>query len=105
MRPPDPFLIHIGGFGLRWFSLLIAAAVLAGALLAAREPRLREGDLFLGYLIAHPTVRLLTELQRPDAWRILGLPTAQWISLALLAVGLGALVLRRRLPAPHPARA
>lgn len=33
----DPYIVHIGQFGLRWYGVLFATAVLAGFLLAARE--------------------------------------------------------------------
>jgi phosphatidylglycerol:prolipoprotein diacylglycerol transferase len=55
--------------------------------------KLRNGDIALMYLILYPLGRYVIELQRPDAWLIGGVPTAQVIavvtmflaSLALLA--------------------
>ena len=61
--------------------------------------RLREGDLLLLYGVLYPIGRLLVEFQRPDAWRIAGVPTAQWVALVAM-VGCGvALWLRHRGPA------
>ncbi len=65
--------------------------------------RLREGDLFIGYLILYPLGRFFVEFFRPDAWTIGRLATAQWIALACVAGGLLALWLRHRAwtpPAP-----
>ncbi|WP_082381987.1 prolipoprotein diacylglyceryl transferase [Ardenticatena maritima] len=56
--------------------------------------RLRRGDIFLLYLIWYPLGRFLVEFQRPDAWKILGLPTAQWI--AIVSIGVAAFLLWRR---------
>jgi len=41
--------------------------------------RLKKGDLFLIYGILYPVGRILVETQRPDAWTILGIPTAQLV--------------------------
>lgn len=49
--------------------------------------RLYPGDIFSLYLALYGLGRFLTEFQRPDAWRIAGLPTAQWIGLALILLG------------------
>ena len=62
--------------------------------------RLRPGDIFLMYLIMYPLARFIVEFQRPDAWTIAGLPTAQWIAV-LTAVGAAiALIVRHRLQLP-----
>ncbi|MER2599140.1 MAG: prolipoprotein diacylglyceryl transferase [Caldilineales bacterium] len=60
--------------------------------------KLREGDLFLMYLIWYPLGRLLVEMFRPDAWvsGLPGLATAQLISLVLIVVGVVGLILRHR---------
>lgn len=63
--------------------------------------RLRQGDLFLIYLILYPVGRILVELQRPDAVggtppRIAGLPTAQWVAGGLILLSLFLLWYRRR---------
>jgi phosphatidylglycerol:prolipoprotein diacylglycerol transferase len=49
--------------------------------------RLRDGDIFLLYLIWYPANRILVESLRPDAWTVNGgLATAQLVSLVLMAV-------------------
>ncbi|NLS78046.1 MAG: prolipoprotein diacylglyceryl transferase [Chloroflexi bacterium] len=61
---------------------------------------LRDGDLLLLYGIYYPIGRFLVEFQRPDAWKIGTLATAQWISLAAAAICAILLFLRhRRAPA------
>lgn len=55
---------------------------------------LRDGDMALLYLLIYPTIRFFTEMQRPDAWTILGIPTAQWIALLLIALATGLLIYR-----------
>jgi phosphatidylglycerol:prolipoprotein diacylglycerol transferase len=70
---------------------------------------LRDGDVLLGYLILYPLGRFFIEMFRPDAWRIGGLATAQWIALILVVLSSVTLVLRhvfwRREPAPAPVAA
>jgi len=61
--------------------------------------RLKEGDLFLAYLIWYPVGRLWVESLRPDAWKIGAIPTAQIISAALIVAAVAALIVRHR---PHP---
>ena len=58
--------------------------------------KLKEGDLFLAYLIWYPLGRLWVEALRPDAWRIDNIPTAQIISLALIVMA-GVLLFVRHL--------
>ncbi|MCL7451524.1 MAG: prolipoprotein diacylglyceryl transferase [Anaerolineae bacterium] len=61
----------------------------------ARLPhRLRDGDVFLGYLILYPLGRFFVEFFRPDAWTIGSLATAQWIAIGMVVLSSGALVLR-----------
>ena len=48
--------------------------------------KLKEGDLFLFYLIWYPVGRLWVESLRPDAWKIGNIPTAQIISAALIVI-------------------
>ena len=55
---------------------------------------LRKGDLALIYLVLYPLGRFLAELQRPDAWMWQGMPVAQIVSVALMAVS-GLLLLWR----------
>ncbi len=38
----DPIILRLGPFALRWYSLLVMAAVVAGVLLARREARRRD---------------------------------------------------------------
>jgi phosphatidylglycerol:prolipoprotein diacylglycerol transferase len=65
---------------------LIAGRKLAG--------RLKEGDLFLAYLIWYPLGRLWVESLRPDAWRIDNIPTAQIISVILIVIAVVWLAIR-----------
>jgi phosphatidylglycerol:prolipoprotein diacylglycerol transferase len=61
----------------------------------ARLPdKLRDGDVFLGYIILYPFGRFFVEFFRPDAWTIGGLATAQWIAIGCVVGGLIILVLR-----------
>lgn len=69
--------------------------------------RLRDGDVFLFYLIWYPTGRLIVEMFRPDAWvsGLPGLATAQLISLVMIAAGVIGLILRHRNWKPAPVAA
>ena len=51
---PDPILISVGPFAIRWYGVLIATAILVGTLLALREVRKKNinEDHFLNVLIA-----------------------------------------------------
>ena len=61
--------------------------------------RLRDGDIFFTYLIWYPVGRFMIEgLFRPDAWRMGVLATAQWVSLAAIALGIAGLVWNRLRP-------
>ena len=62
--------------------------------------RLLTGDILLCYLILYPMSRFIIEFQRPDAWTIAGLPTAQWISILIAAVSAIILIVRHRLQVP-----
>ncbi len=61
--------------------------------------RLKDGDLLLLYGILYPLLRFFVEFQRPDAWMIRSMATAQWISLASILVCGVLLFLRHRPPA------
>ncbi len=37
--PPDPILLHVGGFSVRWYGVILALALVAGILLAQRLSR------------------------------------------------------------------
>jgi phosphatidylglycerol:prolipoprotein diacylglycerol transferase len=56
--------------------------------------KLKEGDLFLAYLIWYPLGRLWVEALRPDAWRIGNIPTAQIISVVLIVIAIVLLIVR-----------
>jgi phosphatidylglycerol:prolipoprotein diacylglycerol transferase len=61
----------------------------------ARLPdKLRNGDVFLGYIILYPLGRFFIEFFRPDAWTMGGLATAQWIAIGCVVGGSLILVLR-----------
>jgi phosphatidylglycerol:prolipoprotein diacylglycerol transferase len=57
-------------------------------------PKLRNGDVLLGYLILYPLGRFFIEFFRPDAWTIGQLATAQWIAIVLVVASSITLVLR-----------
>jgi phosphatidylglycerol---prolipoprotein diacylglyceryl transferase len=57
---------------------------------------LRDGDLLLMYGIYYPVGRFLVEFQRPDAWMIGGIATAQWISLVSAILCTAVLIYRHR---------
>ncbi len=63
------------------------------------ESRLRPGDLLLSYGILYPLGRFLVEFERPDAWTIGGIPTAQIIAVASIIICAGLLVYRHRIAA------
>jgi len=58
--------------------------------------RLKEGDLFLGYLIWYPLGRLWVEALRPDAWMIGSIAAAQIFSAVLIVLAVVLLVARHR---------
>lgn len=92
-----PVFLYESLWNLIGFVLIMAA----GRKWAAR---LKEGDLFLAYLIWYPVGRLWVEALRPDAWKIGNIPTAQIISFVLIVVAVVALVIRhRRQPQAQPA--
>ncbi|OQA46519.1 MAG: Prolipoprotein diacylglyceryl transferase [Chloroflexi bacterium ADurb.Bin325] len=61
---------------------------------------LRDGDIFLMYLIWYPVGRIWVEMFRPDAWRMGSLATAQWVSLIGIAIGVIGLIINHRRPRP-----
>ncbi|MFN8482233.1 MAG: prolipoprotein diacylglyceryl transferase [Anaerolineae bacterium] len=75
------------------------AALLVWISIRFRE-RLLTGDIFLCYLILYPMARFIVEFQRPDAWTVGGLPTAQWISIIIAVVSAIILIIRHRLQVP-----
>lgn len=46
--------------------------------------RLMTGDLFLLYGVLYALGRFFVEFQRPDAWKIGGVPTAQWVAIGIV---------------------
>ncbi len=62
--------------------------------------RLKDGDLILLYGVLYPITRFFIEFQRPDAWKIAGVATAQWIAIASILIFGGWLIYRHRTPAP-----
>jgi phosphatidylglycerol:prolipoprotein diacylglycerol transferase len=60
--------------------------------------RLRDGDLILLYGVLYPVLRLFYEAQRWDAWKIAGVPTAQWIAVGSILLCGGLLIYRHRAP-------
>ncbi len=66
------------------------------------RPELPVGDLFARYLIASGVVRFLIEFVRRNPGWLIGLTTAQWISIACIVLGLALL---RRAPQPVIANA
>ncbi len=75
------------------WDLLVFAVLMVVSRKASR--RLREGDLMLLYGVLYPLGRLLVEFQRPDAWKIGGVPTAQWVAIAAILVCGSVLIYRR----------
>ncbi len=74
---------------------------LVGALflvwLGARfRSRLRPGDLLLVFFIWYGTTRFLLENLRADNWTFFGVPTAQIISIVVIAIGVAGLIHRHR---------
>ena len=69
------------------------------------DKKLYDGDILLVYGILYPLGRFLIEFQRPDAWRIAGIPTAQILAVIAIAVCGGLLFYRHRWrrPAAEPA--
>ncbi len=66
---------------------------------------LRDGDVFLMYLIWYPVGRIWVEMFRPDAWVMGRLATAQWVSLIGIVIGVVGLVINHRRPRPLPVTA
>ena len=58
--------------------------------------RLKDGDLIILYGILYPLLRFFVEFQRPDAWMIGGVATAQWIAIGSVVLCGGLLLFRHR---------
>lgn len=79
---------NVVGFALLWF-------------LARRLKNwLRDGDVFLMYLIWYPLGRFWVEMFRPDAWRLGTLATAQWFSILGIVIGTVGLIVNHLRPLP-----
>ena len=61
---------------------------------ARMSDKLRDGDVFFGYVILYPLGRFFIEFLRPDAWKIGGLATAQWIAVGCVVGGVIIIALR-----------
>ncbi len=59
------------------------------------------GDIFFLYGIIYPVIRFFTEFQRPDAWKIAGVPTAQWLSIGCVLFISSLLYVRHKLRRPN----
>jgi phosphatidylglycerol:prolipoprotein diacylglycerol transferase len=57
---------------------------------------LRPGDLLLVFFIWYGVTRFVLEYLREDNWTFFDVPTAQIVSLAFIAVGVGGLIVRHR---------
>jgi len=74
---------------------MIACFAILAYLWARYRPELRIGDLFARYLILSGIVRFLIEFIRRNPGWLVGLTTAQWISVGCVVLGV---VLLRRAP-------
>ncbi|MGQ9682164.1 MAG: prolipoprotein diacylglyceryl transferase [Anaerolineae bacterium] len=81
---------------------LLAFAILMVLSRRARR-RLLDGDLFLLYGVLYGLGRFFVEFQRPDAWKLGGVPTAQWIAIAVILLFGSVLIYRHQREAPAPA--
>jgi len=61
-----------------------------------RRDRLRPGDLLLVFFIWYGVVRFALEVFRSGNWTFFGIPTAQIVSLAFIAIGVAGLAWRHR---------
>lgn len=80
----------------------LASLLILAILLFALQPRLRRnGALFWSYVVLAGLERLLVEFLRVNERGFLGLTQQQWISVAMILVGLAVLAwMRLRRPAP-----
>jgi hypothetical protein len=63
--------------------------------------RLRPGDLLLVFFIWYGATRFVLENLRVDNWTFFGVPTAQIVSIVMIAIGVAGLIHRHR--PRHPA--
>ncbi len=64
------------------------------------KDRLKDGDIMLLYFVWYGVVRFILEGFKLEVWTIGGIPTARWISGALVVVGITALWFRHRKKTP-----
>jgi phosphatidylglycerol:prolipoprotein diacylglycerol transferase len=74
-----------------WNLLGFAVLMVAGRKL---EHRLRDGDIFLLYIIHYGIGRFFLEGMKIDVWTIGGVPTARWITGAAVIIAVAVLILR-----------
>jgi phosphatidylglycerol---prolipoprotein diacylglyceryl transferase len=74
----------------------VVGAVFLVWLGARFRSRLRPGDLLLVFFIWYGTTRFLLENLRADNWTFFGVPTAQIISIIVIAIGVTGLIHRHR---------
>ncbi len=67
-------------------SLLMIVTTIALVVIARRWKNIKLGDMLLLWGVFYGLVRFLTEFQRPDAWLISGVATAQVIGMILVVV-------------------
>jgi phosphatidylglycerol:prolipoprotein diacylglycerol transferase len=60
--------------------------------------KLRDGDIFLTYMIWYGIGRFWVEMFRPDAWRMGTLATAQWIGLGFVVFGVVGIIINHLRP-------
>jgi len=65
--------------------------------------RLKDGDIFLLYLIWYPLGRTFIEALRPDAWLLGGIPAAQVVGVVLMILASGTILIRHRQASPEAA--
>ena len=57
---------------------------------------LRDGDIFLLYMIWYGISRFGLEGLKPDVWTLGGFPTARWITLFAVVISIGVMIFRHR---------
>ena len=58
------------------------------------------GDILLLYGVIYPVIRFFIEFQRPDAWKMGGVPVAQWVSVGLVVLFGSLMLIRHKLRRP-----
>ncbi len=60
--------------------------------------KLRDGDIFLSYMIWYGVGRFWVEMFRPDAWRMGQLATAQWVAVGFVVAGVVGIIINHLRP-------